>query len=194
MKEYFHLLGMECSPALRRRLDSAFHVLESATEDRYAQLTPDWRGVCPLQGTDGFCTLQQECGENVLPLVCHYYPRGLRTAFAQTCSCANSCEAVLELMFQKEEPLAFLYVAEQAPLPQTQTPENVPEAERDRNIQDYCIRILQDRNYSLSIRLIRLGAAIRAAEEVKGRGDPAVVTVFDKGIIINHNKNRANLH
>lgn len=182
MQEYFRLLGMECSLSLRRRLDSAFHVLEHATEERYAQLTPDWRGVCPLQGEDGFCTLQQECGEDVLPLVCRYYPRGLRTAFARTCSCANSCEAVLEQLFQKEAPLTFLYAAEQAPLPQTQPPETAPKAERDRSIQDCCIRILQDRAFSLPVRLTRLGAAIRAGEAVKQLGDLAVLQAVNAAL------------
>lgn len=175
MKEYFRLLGMECSASLRRRLDSALHVLENATEEQYAQLVPDWRGVCPLQGEDGFCTLQQECGEDILPLVCRYYPRGLRTAFDQTCSCANSCEAVLEQMFQQERPLTFLHIAEQAPLPRTQPPEAAPKAERDRDIQDCCIQILQDRTFSLPLRLIRLGAAIRSAEEAKHLGHPAIL-------------------
>lgn len=123
MQEYFRLLGLDCSPALRRRLDGALCPLEEPTEARYAQLLPDWRGVCPLQGQDGLCMLQQECGADALPPVCRHYPRGLRTAFGPACACSNSCEAVLEQLFCLEEPLAFLYVQAPAPLPCTQPPE-----------------------------------------------------------------------
>ena len=47
LKEYFELLGLECSPALRYRMDGALHVLKDADESRNAQLLPTYTGDCP---------------------------------------------------------------------------------------------------------------------------------------------------
>ena len=79
MEEYFRLLGMDCSPQLRRKIDGAFHLAAHPSPQRYAQVTPNWQGDCPIRREDGLCALQCECGEGVLPTVCRVYPRGLRT-------------------------------------------------------------------------------------------------------------------
>ena len=47
--EYFRLIGVDCSPELRRRLDRALHLLPNPTPDRCARLDPDWQGACSLQ-------------------------------------------------------------------------------------------------------------------------------------------------
>jgi len=46
---------------------------------------------------DRRCTIHAELGENKLSQVCRLYPRGVRLNNGYECSCANSCEAVLEL-------------------------------------------------------------------------------------------------
>lgn len=107
-REYFHLLGMDCPPELRRHLDCAFHAPEDPSPERFRLLTPRWDGDCPLRAEDGLCALQCACGEEVLPAVCRYYPRGVHTQFAYECSCSNSCEKVLEMLFDREEPLTFV--------------------------------------------------------------------------------------
>lgn len=106
-EEYFRLLGMDCPPELRKRLDCAFHPPKDPSPERYMLLTPRWDGDCPLRAENGLCALQCSCGEDVLPSICRYYPRGVRTEFAYECSCTNSCEKVLEMLFDREEPLMF---------------------------------------------------------------------------------------
>lgn len=107
-QEYFRLLGMDCPPELRRRLDCAFHAPRDPSPERYMLLTPQWDGDCPLRAQDGLCALQCACGEEALPAVCRYYPRGVHTEFAYECSCTNSCEKVLEMLFDREEPLTTI--------------------------------------------------------------------------------------
>lgn len=157
VKEYFRLLGIECSGELRRKLDGAFHISEHPTEDRYAQISPNWRGDCPLHMENGLCQLHAECGEEALSSVCRLYPRGVHAAFARECSCANSCEAVLELLFEMEEPMRFV---------ERELSIEAPEAPQDRDetaaryyepLRKMVIEALQNRKYDLSQRLALTG-------------------------------------
>lgn len=52
--------------------------------------------------------MQAELGAEVLPTICRLYPRGIRTEDGNECSCANSCEAVAELLLTYKEPLRFI--------------------------------------------------------------------------------------
>lgn len=108
MDEYFRLLGLDCSPGLRARLDGAFHAADAPSPERYAQISHNWLGDCPMQREDGLCALQCECGETALPAVCRRYPRGARGLFDRECACSNSCEAVLEMFWDREAPLGFV--------------------------------------------------------------------------------------
>lgn len=164
MEEYFRLFGMDCPPEVRRRLDRALHVLPDSTPERYAQLLPDWQGRCPMQREDGLCSFQVECGEDAIPEVCRTYPRGVRTAFETECSCSNSCEKTLELLFARIDPLRFITMEFARELPMTQQPEELEKARRDKEIQRAFIEILQDRRYSLPQRLARLGYSVKNAE------------------------------
>ena len=98
MTDYFRLLGADCSPDLRRRIDCALHLAPHPSPEGYAQITPRYDGQCPLRHEDGRCALHAELGEESLALVCRLYPRGIRQGEALECSCANSCEAVPEML------------------------------------------------------------------------------------------------
>ena len=55
MEEYFDLLGRDCSPELRDRLDTAFHLADDRSPEHYAMVTPKYDGSCRLQREDGLC-------------------------------------------------------------------------------------------------------------------------------------------
>lgn len=111
MKDYFRILGLECSPALRERLDTAISVLNDSTEGRYATLDPDWTGRCKLlRRDDGYCMLQCECGEEAIPEVCRRYPRAYRCGERSEAALANSCEHTLELLFASDEPVKLVEI------------------------------------------------------------------------------------
>ena len=104
MKEYFDLIGRECSEELHRRLESAFVTPEYPSPEKFRQIAPNWQGLCPMHGEDGLCMLHCECGADALPEICRVYPRSLKREgqLNQAC-CSCSCEAVIELLMQENQ-------------------------------------------------------------------------------------------
>lgn len=108
MKEYYRLLGCDCSSLFRARLDCALKLSLSPYQETYAQIATDWQGICMLHRPDGLCALQVELGEANLPEVCRLYPRHVkRIGNGGECSCSNSCEAVIEMLMQMHDPMQF---------------------------------------------------------------------------------------
>lgn len=157
MQEYFHMLGRDCSPELRRRLDTAFHLADTPSEDHYAIISPRWDGDCPLHLPSGLCGLQCECGEGAIPSVCRYYPRSPKSKYAYQCQCSNSCEAVVELLFDYKEPMTFLRQRLSFTFNELTPHEHAPLTRLFPLVQRACLHILQDRARSLSLRLQHLG-------------------------------------
>lgn len=110
MREYYALLGLDCSEELRRKLDGGIYLLESPSNERYAEFAKNYFGDCKMHGENGLCTIQCECGEDCLPSVCRYYPRSPRTFYADECSVSASCEAVSEMLLKMKEPMTFKQV------------------------------------------------------------------------------------
>ena len=106
--DYFRLLSVSCGPAMRERLDNAVRVSLHPTPEAYAQIAPTWAGDCPLHLPDGRCSVHAMLGADALPAICRLYPRGIRVEDGNECSCANSCEAVIELMMGQKEPIRFV--------------------------------------------------------------------------------------
>lgn len=137
LEEYYRLLSLSCDAETRRKLDSALHRLEHPTSEEYAQLLPNFFGFCPMHRQDGRCALHADLGEGALPTVCALYPRSQRRSPHPERCCANSCEAVLELLIDRKEPLRF-----------------IGDAPDDGRFA--LIRALQDRRSSLPQRLMSL--------------------------------------
>lgn len=166
MTDYFRLLGVDCSAELRHHIDCAMHMHPHPTQDGYAQILPRWDGNCPLRLEDGRCGLQAELGEDMLAAVCRLYPRGVRMGDdGLECSCANSCEAVVETLY-REEAVRFV----KGPLHVTPPPMgkrlNLFEtAGRESDIRGWLISFLQNRQYPLSLRMMHLGQALYAMDQ-----------------------------
>ena len=174
MKDYFHLMGADISPELRRRLDSGLHLSLHPTEDAYAQILPRYDGVCPLHMEDGRCMLHAECGEEALAAVCRLYPRGVRNGETRECSCANSCEAVIELLLHHPEPLTFITVTKEFGLPDMPPRKHHFHTEgREQAIRLWLIGQLQRREFSLPRRMLLLGSALKAVDEAVAAQDMA---------------------
>jgi hypothetical protein len=121
---------------------------------------------------DGRCSIHAELGENMLSDVCRLYPRGLRIEPEKECSCSNSCEAVLELLFSKEEPIKFISDICPNPLPPMGKRGFVyPTMGFEQKIRLHLIKIIQDRTLSLSERLFVLGNQMRTLEEIIEKQD-----------------------
>lgn len=104
MRDYFRLIGMDCSDALHARLERAFRDPENPSPDRFKMISPDWLGECPLHDSDGLCMLHRELGSACLPMICRLYPRSIRIeGGVRRACCSNSCEAVIETLMRQDQ-------------------------------------------------------------------------------------------
>ena len=159
MREYFTLLGIDCSDGLRKKIDCALHVLHDADPDRYAVISLSYTGECPLRREeDGYCSLQCECGEEHLPSVCRYYPRSPRLYPYPECCISNSCEKVIEDLIATEEPLKFkkinlkFHFDDDEPI--------IHAADNYFYMRNLCADILTDRTKGITERIIRIAEAL----------------------------------
>lgn len=179
MRKYFELLGINCSKELRGRLDRAFCLCDNPSPERYAQIAPTMSGNCPVQTEDGLCALQLELGERVLTEACRYYPRAMRSEYRYECSAANSCEAVVEQLLFRSEPISFrrkrlFFMREDDPTSLRLT----DKARYVNAIRGAAIQILQDRNHPFCDRMIRLGAFISELSEAGDGGQAAIKKIL----------------
>lgn len=174
MDKYFKLLGLGCSPELRGRLDRAFCICDCPTPEKYAQIVPNYEGDCPLHNERGLCALQLERGAGVLTEACRYYPRSMRSEYRYECSCANSCEGVVEMLLSRREPIKFRRMRLSFRRDALE-PEHCPAkgAGKRNALRGECVAILQDRAYPFAGRMIRLGSFISALGWEEGIKVPA---------------------
>ena len=176
MKDYFRLVSINCSPELRRKLDISLHILPHPTEEGYAQIVPGYNGTCPIRMEDGRCRIQAELGEEKLAYICRLFPRGVRAKDDFECSCANSCEAVVEIFMDHPDPLNFVRMPLGFDLPEIKERQNIFEtAGRGQDIRLYYIKIIQDRKQKLPERLMTLGIALQKVEKALKTNDRAEI-------------------
>lgn len=181
MRDYFHLLGVECSPGLRIKLDCAMHMLEHPTEEEYARIYPRYDGHCPMHMDDGRCAIHAELGDESLSYVCRLYPRGVRSEGDYECSCANSCEAVLEQLLNRRDPIRFESRKLTFDLPEA-TGRTVffETVGREQEIRLYFIRKIQQRELAMPLRIMSLGKSLQAMEEALNHCDARRVDMLLK--------------
>ncbi|NLO64650.1 MAG: hypothetical protein GX095_05370 [Clostridiales bacterium] len=163
MSEYFRLLGLNCSKKLRKKLDVSFYIAENPHPQRYAVFKKTGEGDCPLRQKDGLCGLHKECGEEVLPGICRYYPRAPRGGYAFECSCSGSCEKVIELLMARKDKIGLKEVTltfDLSTVPPLISDENTREIYKKTRID--CLSIIQDRDYPLPVRIRRIGEYLKS--------------------------------
>ncbi len=175
MREYFQLVGLPCEPALRARLDCAFHIADQPSPERYAELNRRYDGDCPLRRADGLCRLHAECGEDALPAICRLYPRAARLSPVPQCACANSCEATLELLVGRDEPIRFRRMPLSIEFVEDPARQDALEAACHEPARMACLGALQRRDWPIAQRLMGLSRTAMALGEGLVRHDPASV-------------------
>ena len=172
LNDYFHLTSIECSDELRRRLDTGVKVSLHPTPEEYAQITPRYDGDCSMRLPDGRCILHAELGEEALAHVCRLYPRGIRLEPDYECSLTNSCERVLELFFEKDEPIRFFHQELSfGTLPPYKRSHTFPLMGKETEIRLWLIAHIQNRTLPLPQRLMSLGLSLRTLEQVLSTQD-----------------------
>lgn len=182
-ENYFRLLGVDCSPELRRRLDCGLRPVDYPTPEEYARFEHRWDGQCAARLPDGRCAIHAELGEDILADVCRLYPRGVRLEEeGYECSCANSCEAVVEAFFAHPAPMRFVEHTMTMALPTPPSREvNFETLGRARDIRLYLISLMQERALPLPARLARLGAALDALATIMPARDTAALDALLAG-------------
>lgn len=164
--EYYRLENTEGSDDLHRRLDKALHLCSNCIdESHYALLSPDYNGNCPLHLSNGYCQLQAETNETLLTAACRYYPRSPKALFGHRCACANSCEKVLEMLFDRESPLTFVSKELTFELPAEMPPLKDAVSLAYPALEEELIAHLQNRQLPLSVRLSHLFRLATATDE-----------------------------
>jgi len=164
MNQYFSLHGLECNKSLRDKIDRAFRPLQTPTKERYAEITHNQNGDCPLLLKSGYCELHSKFGEEVLPSVCRYYPRGPKMDYALESSCTNSCEKTLELLFENDDPITFEKRELSFKMPLKSNGVSSEDKILYHSVRIYCFRILADRTHSLIERILKIGKVLSALD------------------------------
>ena len=150
-KEYYKLLTLPCSKKLCDKIESCFVEPEFPTEDRYRLIAPNYLGDCPMLDENGLCMIHKELGPSALSSICNTYPRSLKQINNHfQANCSNSCEAVVELLFNQDkvnfveaerndEPNLFVKVSDDY-----------------SNMHIDFTNIIQDRNFPLNKRLEKI--------------------------------------
>jgi len=157
MNEYFMLHGIDTSIKMKDKIDRAFRPLINPSPERYAEMTHNRLGHCPLLLPNGYCELHSKLGEDALPSICRLYPRAPKFDYHIESSCANSCERTLELLFENEEPISFETIPLSFKLSLTSKSRSEEERRSYKNLRDKCFQILSNRRISLSTRILQLG-------------------------------------
>ncbi|MDD3123846.1 MAG: flagellin lysine-N-methylase [Candidatus Izemoplasmatales bacterium] len=160
MNEYFKLHGITCNKKLRENIDRTFRTLPDFTPERYAEIIHNSFGECPLLLANGYCNLHSQLGEEVLPSVCRYYPRGPKVDYAFECSTTNSCERTLELLFETDDLISFEKRRIELKIPLSLGKVKADEKLIYESVRTFVFKILQDRTVSLPDRILKIGKVI----------------------------------
>lgn len=186
LEDYFRITAEDCSKELRDKIDRGVKVSLHPTPQTYAYIQHDYFGNCPMRLEDGRCGIHAELGENALATVCKLYPRGIRIEPVPECSCANSCEGTLEILFAKDEPIKFIKKELDIEPPKgLRRVVNFNTMGKELEIRKWLIGIIQNRRYSLTIRLMKLGLALKSLKEVLDKRNPLEIEeLFKKEFIV----------
>lgn len=174
-KDYLKLRRLEAPAEFKEKLDKTVRRLSAqemkkASGNLYAKFQLDEAGQCPLHDSDGKCSLQKLCGEEVLPKVCRQYPRMEKrcTPAAFEYALSPSCEGVLQLLWNLPDGVDFIE-------------EELPKSERGifqfdmtshnlrpwfGDIRAMCVDILQNRALSIRHRMLLLGLALQELRDM----------------------------
>lgn len=170
LENYFKLIGMDCTPALRSRLDVGLRMSDRPTPEHYACFNPRYDGNCPMRMEDGRCSIHAEMGEDALADVCRLFPRGIRVDGVRECSCSNSCEAVAEIFLGMPEPMKFVRKKITVEVPDGSDNTGHVHTEEEQSKRMAIIAQLQSRDKSLPQRIAELGEKMGRTETAVGCG------------------------
>lgn len=153
-------------PELKKIVDKKVtRIRSNPTEQRYAKIKADQDHVCPFLDASKLCSIQVNYGESYLSTLCSSFPRvANRVNGVLELSATMSCPEAARLSLLNEDGIEFDELEEESNQTflyrtldfDTSTNKSKPES-FFWEIRIFSIRILQNRSYSLSDRLVLLG-------------------------------------
>jgi len=150
---------------------------EGATIYRYARITQDENRRCPFHMEDGLCIIQKELGEEYLCNTCQKFPR-LLSRMQETIAeyaLSMSCPEAVRVALVDTEPMGFELNAQEL-TDQELFAMKAMNLDILRNTSGYAahgwalreasIDIMQNRDYSVEMRLLIIGMLMRRVTEL----------------------------
>lgn len=169
-------------PLARKRFDSLSAPVRDDIFGKLTEKESGWEmchgedGNCAFLDGDGLCSLQKKCGEDYLPDVCYSFPRVTYrfSGFVEralSMSCPVAALIVLPpsepmIIERREEPALRSSAAVRPPMEALRWEAALP------SIQLRAVSFLQDRQFTLWQRLLRLGRFFTSLEARCGKEPP----------------------
>lgn len=165
-KDYLRLRRLDAPEELKQRLEQGVRRQRKGKHDGVLYGHFDLNannGRCPFLDPDGLCSIQRACGHEALPRVCTTYPRKIfYTAAAKEYTLSPSCEGVLQQLWDLPEGIEFV----EDPLPKVE--HRIYNIHKEESLvhcfvplRAMCIDILQNRDLSLTQRMLYLGVVLQ---------------------------------
>lgn len=150
------------------------------SEQNFAKIKMDKDGNCPMLNEEKLCSIQVKLGEDYLSNTCATYPRTTNNVNdVLERSATVSCPEIARLALLNPNGIDFDEIVEPRStryglIPELHTADRKNEASAKKYLWElriFTIQVLQNRNYSLSDRLILLGMFYQKAHQLEETGE-----------------------
>jgi lysine-N-methylase len=170
-KKYNKVRDLELKPLLDKKITRN---RSNPSEGNYAKIRLDPDGRCPILSEEGLCNIQAKMGEDLLSDTCAMYPRVTNQVNgAMERSASISCPEIARLVLLNPDGIEFEEIVESTNVRFrfSKRLDNRNDAASDAaekyfwELRIISIQILQNRNYTVSDRLVILGMFIQKVQE-----------------------------
>lgn len=170
-KRYFKVQNPEMKRMFQKNVQNNERCSSEDINYGIVKLKKDNR--CPFLDEENYCVIHSNLGEDYLSNVCTCFPR-VTNKIDETyeISLDVACPEAARLILLKEEGIKFVNKEEQIGkhIISAQINTNLKEVQNKplkyfKEIRDFCIKIIQDRSFTISERLYSLGYFVEELEE-----------------------------
>ena len=170
-KRYFKVQDQEMKRMFQKNVQNNERCSSDEVDYGIVKLKKDKR--CPFLDEENYCVIHSNLGEDYLSNVCTCFPR-VTNKIDETyeMSLDVACPEAARLILLKEEGIKFVNREEHLGkyIISAQIDTNLKEVQNTplryfKEIRDFCIKIIQDRRFTISERLYSLGCFIEQLEE-----------------------------
>lgn len=134
-------------------------------EYSYGKIIMGEQKICPFLNEKNLCNIYIECGEDYLSNTCKYYPRSFSKIYdfieiGLTTSCPEVARLALSNKNKMEFEMTDMYVDKNAKIDHSFDSYNNAQRKLFWSLRNFCIDLMQNRNYKLDERLSILGISM----------------------------------